>query len=225
MKKYSKTKRKSLSKLSITAKCYHIRVDFESINKLHCTVFSEFVHLQLHVYPSSRQRYDKSVSIYTTSVYLGMNTCTFEQNRGIMPAIKGLLKTRLHEIVRLQNRDLSWISGMYDLLRLLRTSLRDFQRPLVTVISKKYILWLVMIKKSERSCDPAHEFIIFIAKARSESLSFRTCIYSLPKLTLDWLIFAKIFVIFVRFRGVLRPWSRFYREYEDNVKSLMQMVW
>ena len=38
--------------------------------------------------------------------------------------------------------------------------------------------------------------------------------YSLPKLTLDWLIFAKIFVIFVRFRRVLRPWSRFYREYE-----------
>ena len=48
--------------------------------------------------------------------------------------------------------------------------------------------------------------------------------YSLPKLTLDWLIFAQIFVIFVRFRGVLRPWSRFYREYEDNVNSLMQMV-
>ena len=50
-------------------------------------------------------------------------------------------------------------------------------------------------------------------------------LYSLPKLTLDWLIFAKIFVIFVRFRGVLRPWSRFYREYEDNVNLLMQMVW
>ena len=49
--------------------------------------------------------------------------------------------------------------------------------------------------------------------------------YSLPKLTLDWLIFAKIFVIFVCFRGVLRHWSRFYREYGDNVNSLMQMVW
>ena len=47
--------------------------------------------------------------------------------------------------------------------------------------------------------------------------------YSLPKLTLDWLIFAKIYVIFVRFRGVLLPMSRFYREYEIN--SLMQMVW
>ena len=55
-------------------------------------------------------------------------------------------------------------------------------------------------------------------------LKFEIC-YSLPKLTLDWLIFAKIFVIFVRFRGVLRHWSRFYREYEDNVNSLMQMVW
>ena len=43
--------------------------------------------------------------------------------------------------------------------------------------------------------------------------------YSLPKLTLDWLIFAKTFVIFVRFRGVLRPWSPFYREYEDNVNK------
>ena len=49
--------------------------------------------------------------------------------------------------------------------------------------------------------------------------------YSLPKLTLDWLIFAKIFVIFVRFRGVLRPSSRFYNEYEDNVNPFMQMVW
>ena len=49
--------------------------------------------------------------------------------------------------------------------------------------------------------------------------------YSLSKLTLDWLIFAKIFVIFVRFRGVLRPWSRFYREYEDIVNSLMLKVW
>ena len=49
--------------------------------------------------------------------------------------------------------------------------------------------------------------------------------YSLSKLTLDWLIFAKIFVIFVRFRGVLRSWSRFYREYEDNVNLLMQSVW
>ena len=49
--------------------------------------------------------------------------------------------------------------------------------------------------------------------------------YSLPKLTLDSLIFAKIIVIVVRFRGVLRPWSRFYIEYEDNVNSLMQMVW
>ena len=29
-------------------------------------------------------------------------------------------------------------------------------------------------------------------------------------------------MIFVRFRGVLRPWSRFYREYEDNLSSLMQ---
>ena len=29
--------------------------------------------------------------------------------------------------------------------------------------------------------------------------------YSLPILTLDLLIFAKIFVIFVRFRGVLQP--------------------
>ena len=38
---------------------------------------------------------------------------------------------------------------------------------------------------------------------------FHWTIYSLPKLTLDWLIFAKIFVIFVRFRGVLRSWSRF----------------
>ena len=37
-------------------------------------------------------------------------------------------------------------------------------------------------------------------------------------------MFAKIFVIFVRFRGVLRPWSRFYREYEDTVNLLMQMV-
>ena len=53
----------------------------------------------------------------------------------------------------------------------------------------------------------------------------KTFLYSLTKLTLDWLIFAKIFVIFVRFRGELRPWSRFYREYEDNVNSLMQMVW
>ena len=49
-------------------------------------------------------------------------------------------------------------------------------------------------------------------------------IYSLSKLTLDGLIFAKIFVIFVRFRGVLRPWSRFYSEYADRVNSLMQMV-
>ena len=49
--------------------------------------------------------------------------------------------------------------------------------------------------------------------------------YSLSKLTLDWLIFAKIFVIFVRLCGVLRPWSRFYREYEDSVNSLMKMVW
>ena len=49
--------------------------------------------------------------------------------------------------------------------------------------------------------------------------------YSLPKLTLDWLIFAQILVIFVRFRGVLRPLSRFYREYVDNFNSLMQMVW
>ena len=24
---------------------------------------------------------------------------------------------------------------------------------------------------------------------------------------------------------ILRPWSRFYKEYEDNVNSLMQMVW
>ena len=50
-------------------------------------------------------------------------------------------------------------------------------------------------------------------------------VYSLSKLTLDWLIFAKIFVMFVRFRGVLRSWSLFYREYEDNVNALMQMVW
>ena len=49
--------------------------------------------------------------------------------------------------------------------------------------------------------------------------------YILRKLTLDWLIFAKISVIFVRFRGVLRPGSRFYREYDDNVNLLMQMVW
>ena len=54
-------------------------------------------------------------------------------------------------------------------------------------------------------------------------LSFPS-VYSLPKLTLDLLIFAKIFVIFLRFRGVLRPWSRFYREYDDNVNSLMQIV-
>ena len=32
---------------------------------------------------------------------------------------------------------------------------------------------------------------------------------SLPKLTCDLLIFAKIFVIFGRFREVLRPWSYF----------------
>ena len=88
MKKDSKTKRKSLSKFSITAKCYLIRIDCESINKLHRTVFSEFVHLQLHVYPSSRQRYDK----IQRQCVLGMNTCTFEQNRGSMPTIKGLLK-------------------------------------------------------------------------------------------------------------------------------------
>ena len=30
-------------------------------------------------------------------------------------------------------------------------------------------------------------------------------------------------MIFVRFRGVLRPWSRFYREYEDNAKSLIAL--
>ena len=30
-------------------------------------------------------------------------------------------------------------------------------------------------------------------------------------------------MIFVRFRGVLRPWSRFNREYEDNVNLLMQI--
>ena len=32
-------------------------------------------------------------------------------------------------------------------------------------------------KNSERSCDPADEFIIFIAKASSEGLSLRTCTY------------------------------------------------
>ena len=54
---------------------------------------------------------------------------------------------------------------------------------------------------------------------------FGHSLYSPSKLTLDRLIFAKIFVIFVRFRGVLWPWSRFSREYEDNVNSLMQIVW
>ena len=71
----------------------------------------------------------------------------------------------------------------------------------------KYIQYTVLPAKSDS------DFMIYLQR------------YSLPKLTLDWLIFAKIFVIFVRFREVLRPWSRFYREYEHNVNSLMQMVW
>ena len=48
--------------------------------------------------------------------------------------------------------------------------------------------------------------------------------YSLPTLTLDCLFFANIFVIFVRFREVLRPWSCFLQEYKDNVNSFIQTV-
>ena len=49
-------------------------------------------------------------------------------------------------------------------------------------------------------------------------------VFSLPTIIVDRLIFAKILVIFVRFREVLRPWSCFYQEYEHNVNSFMQIV-
>ena len=46
-------------------------------------------------------------------------------------------------------------------------------------------------------------------------------IYSLRRLTLDWLIFTKIFMIIER----LRPLSCFYQNYKNNDNLLMQMDW
>ena len=82
------------------------------------------------------------------------------------------------------------------------------------------LLWLYIPYGCEYDC-----ISYMIVRLRVCLIILCICFYSLSILTLDWLIFAKIFVIFVRFRGVLQHWSRFYRQYEDNVNSLMQMVW
>ena len=92
---------------------------------------------------------------------LGMNTCTFEQNRGSMPTIKGILKLVSEydqEIPQPQTADnpmaprgrANTRSCDYRIAifhesrrRLLRTSLRDYQRPVVTVICKNaFFDWL-----------------------------------------------------------------------------------
>ena len=86
---------------------------------------------------------------------LGMNACTFEQNRGSMPTIKGLLKLVSEydqEIPQSQTADnppiaprrratqasVTRVGAITEsqFRRLLRTSLRDDQRPVVTVICK-----------------------------------------------------------------------------------------
>ena len=61
----------------------------------------------------------------------------------------------------------------------------DYLGPVFGIINDKSLRLFVKMhsmvgcdkKKSERSCDPADEFIIFIAKASSEGLSLRTCTY------------------------------------------------
>ena len=90
---------------------------------------------------------------------LSMNTCTFEQNRGSMPTIKGLLKLvseydqeipqsqtadnpmaprgRATQASATRDRTITELQICHESRRrLLRTSLRDYQRPVVTVICK-----------------------------------------------------------------------------------------
>ena len=97
---------------------------------------------------------------------LGMNACTFEQNRGSMLTIKGLLKLVSEydqEIPQSQTADNSMAPrgratqasvtrvGVItesefchgSRRRLLRTSLRDYQRPVVKVVCKNaFYDWL-----------------------------------------------------------------------------------
>ena len=92
---------------------------------------------------------------------LGMNTCTFEQNQGSIPIIKCLLKLvswydpeirrQPHDTARKSHSSLGH-TRLYDYRtaicheswrRLLRTSLQDYQRPVVTVICKNaFYGWL-----------------------------------------------------------------------------------
>ena len=100
----------------------------------------------------------------------------------IIKMLNAILKPRSHEIARSPNRRL--VTNLRD-VRLVATT-KDkslgFIYGLPLMLIRKMHFMIVVIK-SERSCDPAHEFIIFIAKASREGLNLRICETSLLSYT------------------------------------------
>ena len=89
----------------------------------------------------------------------------------------GHTRSRDHQIARL-------VTNLGD-VRLVATTTDQslgfiYSLPL-TLIRKMY--FMIGCNKPERSCDPAHEFIIFIAKASREGLNLRICETSLLSYT------------------------------------------